>query len=434
MSKSTNTDWWNFEGTPQIKATINYEGGQTLEVTDKDYIVEFEIKQDLSSSNERPTFNLVSDELTLTLLSLDNEFNPFREGEHKITLGCKIDFYVGLEGFDWEKINSFKVVEVSPDEEGYLVKVLAKDFGNDIETNRQRVVATTRDVVTSQDIEDFFDDVFPEYDVIISGIPVGYPLKLFPFETRLEVLDEFLGATFTFARCTEGLISIKSLKAGSPNATLRDDYNIITLTPGLSLSNRYSYSIVAWNEISLKKGADAFTVDLVFPAASTQEFKNIVSPVFIDALEEAVFNSDDGLVVNEILITEVYSNLLTVKVTSTGKGEGKVQVKVTALEFNEVGAKEANVAEKTFSFSNKYVQTKEHADKLKLKFDKFISLQKQYVASEILFTPHLKLGDIVEVDSTRYGVNMTGYIVEQTLSFTSGEYHHEITLLNTEAI
>lgn len=433
MAKSTSGDWWGFECTPEIKAVMHFEGGQILEVTDKDYIVELELKQDLSSSNENPTFNLVSDELTLTLLSLDNEFNPFKDGTTKLKLGTKIDFFVGLEGFDWEKLNSFKVTEVSPDEEGLVVKVLARDFGIDIENNRQRVIASTRDVTTSQDIDDFFDDVFPEYSLMISGDVVAYPQKLFPYETRLEILDEFLAATFTYVRCGEGLILIRSLK-GSPKATLTDDYNIITLTPELSLSKRYDYSVVIWNEISLREGADAFTADLIFPAASTQEFKNIVSPVYIDKLEESTFISSDGTEASDIAVTDVYSNVLSVRVGSKGKGEGKIQVKVTALEFNEIAEGVTDNTKNILSFSNQYVQTEGHANKLKNKFDKFITLQKQYVSADILFNPLLGLGDVVTINSERYAVNMNGYIVEQTLSFTGGEYKHTITLLNTEAI
>lgn len=433
MAKSTSGDWWGFEHGFEIKAIMYFEGGQTLEVTDKDCIVEFELKQDLSSSNESPTFNLVSDELTLTLLSLENEFNPFKEGATKLKLGTKIDFFVRLEGFDWEKLNSFKVTEVAPDEEGLVVKVLARDFGIDIENNRQRVIATTRDIITSQDIDDFFDDVFPEYSFIISGDAVAYPQKLFPYETRLEILDEFLAATFTYARCGEGLILIRSLK-GSPKATLTDDYNIITLTPELSLSKRYDHSVVVWNEISLREGADAFTADLVFPAASTQEFKNIVSPVYIDKLEESTFISSDGTEVSDITVTDAHSNVLSVRIVSKGKGEGRVQVKVTALEFNEIAEGVTDNSKNILNFSNRYVQTEGHANKLKNKFDKFITLQKQYVSADILFNPLLQLGDVVTINSERYAVNMNGYIVEQTLSFVGGEYRHAITLLNTEAI
>ena len=211
---STNADWWSNQGIVRSKAVLTFANNTTVEVYGTDYIKSWKLAQDLSSSNDKPVFDFVSDRLDMTLYSLDNDFNPFAEGSQyygRFVIGTKIDLYVKVDylgpgdELNWDSLGKFKIVDINVSETGTECEILAYDYGFDgIENSKQQILAPLRDIETSEDIELFFDDVFPDYTVFVQEGIADLPKKLFPMENKLATMNEFLSALY----CSAGAILI----------------------------------------------------------------------------------------------------------------------------------------------------------------------------------------------------------------------------------
>lgn len=157
---STNADWWSTQGVIRSWAKLTLADKSTIDVYGTDYIKSWRVVQDLSSGNDKPVFDFVSDRLELTLYSLDNDFNPFAENSQyygKFGLGTRIDLYTKVDylgngdELDWDKIGEFKVAEVEVSPDGTEANILAYDFGFDgIENSKQQILAPLRHRIVSR--------------------------------------------------------------------------------------------------------------------------------------------------------------------------------------------------------------------------------------------------------------------------------------------
>lgn len=123
------------QGIVRSKAVLTFANNTTVEVYGTDYIKSWKLAQDLSSSNDKPVFDFVSDRLDMTLYSLDNDFNPFAEGSQyygRFVIGTKIDLYVKVDylgqgdELNWDSLGKFKIVDINVSETGTECEILDK--------------------------------------------------------------------------------------------------------------------------------------------------------------------------------------------------------------------------------------------------------------------------------------------------------------------
>lgn len=441
---STNADWWSNQGIVRSKAVLTFANNTTVEVYGTDYIKSWKLAQDLSSSNDKPAFDFVSDRLDMTLYSLDNDFNPFAEGSQyygRFVIGTKIDLYVKVDylgqgdELNWDSLGKFKIVDINVSETGTECEILAYDYGFDgIENSKQQILAPLRDIETSEDIELFFDDVFPDYTVFVQEGITDLPKKLFPMENKLATMNEFLSALYCFSRCTGNQIRIRSfdtIQRAILNAT-----NIVSLKPEQSLIRQYDASVVKWNEIGLQSGTEIISLLADFDTAGEKVYSNITFEGYVNKIEETVCTSSDGSNIVDVNISNVYSNALTLKVENEKAGQVDVKIKAETITFNEILEGNLDNDRDLCEINNKYIQTKHHAETIKSKLDKFITTKNQYCGAEIRFNPLLQLSWLVNCNHDNYNINMNAYIVEQTLevSDSAPSGRHSLTLLNRQAV
>lgn len=444
IRNSVNADWWSTQGVVRTWARLTLMDSSIVDVYDVDYIKSVQVTQNLSSGNDKPTFDFVSDRLEMTLYSLDNDFNPFAEDSQyygKFILGTRIDLYAKVDylgvgdELNWDKIGEFKVAEIDVSPLGTEAYILAYDFGYDgIENSKQQVLAPLRDIETSQDIEAFFDDVFPDYNIFIQAGINARPRKLFTLENKLATINEFMEALFCFSRCSGNNITIRTFD-NILRGTL-DKNNIVSASPEQSLVRQYNSSVVKWNEIGLQSGTEIISILADFATAGQKAYRNVSFGGYINKLEEIVCFSSDGADVVDANISNVYSNSLSLNVQSQTKGMVDVKVRAETISFNEVLEGPLDSSEDIYELNNKYIQTKNHAELVRSKVNKFVTTKNQYCHVELLFNPLLKLASLVKCEHSDYGINMNGYIVEQTfeVSDAAPAGRHSVVLLNREAV
>lgn len=441
---STNLDWWSNLGVVRSKATLTFGNNTTVDIYGTDYIKSWKVVQDLSSGNDKPVFDFVSDKLEMTLFSLDNDFNPFAPNSQyygKFTLGIKIDLFVKVDylghgdELNWDKIGTFRIAEIDVSDTGVECQILAYDDGYDgIENSKQQTLAPLRDISTPSDIGLFFDDLFPDYTISIQeGVP-NLPLKLFPLENKLATMNEFLAALYCFSRCSGKQITIKSFD--TTQRAILNATNIISLTPQQSLVRQFEGSVVKWNEIGLQSGTEIVSLLADFAIPGEKTYVNIAVNDYINKPEETVCVSSDGSNVADANITNISSNALTLKVTNENVGLVDVKVKAETITFNEILEGELDNNKNLCEVKNKYIQTKSHAGAIKSKLDKFITTSKQYCGAEIRFNPLLQLSWLVKCTHANYDIDINAYIVEQSfeVSDEAPAGRHKVMLLNREAI
>lgn len=444
LRNSTNADWWSERGVIRSKATLTFSDNTFINVYASDYLKSWKVTQDLSANSETPVFDFVSDRLEMTLYSLDNDFNPFAENSQyygKFTLGVKIDLFVKLDylgdgdELHWDKIGEFKIAEIDVSETGTEAYILAYDSGYDgVESSKQQILAPTREIETSEDIEAFFDDVFPTYTIFIQEGISELPKKLFPLEGKLETMNEFLAALNCFSRCSGNVITIRSFD--NIQRCVLDKNNIVSLSPEQSLTRQYRDSVIKWHEIGSQPGTEIISLIADFAAPGEKKYNNITFDSYINKLEETVCTSSDGSDITNIDISNVYSNALTLKVNNSQAGEVDVKVNAEVISFNEITEGPLDNAEDIYELSNKYIQTESHARAIKAKVDKFIRTRNQYVGATIGFNPLLQLSWLTNCNHADYDVNMNAYIVSQTLEISDAAPtgRHTLKLLNREAV
>ena len=419
IRNSTNADWWSNLGVVRTNAIITMADNTIIEIYDTDYIKSWSVTQDLSSGNDKPVFDFVSDRLEMTLYSLDNDFNPFAENSQyygKFGLGTRIDLYTKVDylgngdELDWDKIGEFKVAEVEVSSNGTEANILAYDFGFDgIENSKQQILAPLRDIETSADIEDFFDDIFPDYNIFIqSGVNV-LPRKLFSLENKLATMNEFLAALLCFSRCSDNNIIIRTFD-NIQRGTL-DKTNIVSLSPEQSLSKQYKGSVVRWNEIGLQSGTEIISILADFATAGQKVYNNVSFDGYINKLEETVCTSSDGSDIVDASISNVYSNALSLNLQNQKAGLVDVKVRAETISFNEILEGTLDSSEDTYELNNKYIQTKHHAELVRAKLNKFVTTKNQHCTVGLLFNPLLKLASLVKCGS--YGQAYIGSVEQR---------------------
>ena len=441
---STNQDWWSDKGVIRSKAVLTFADNTFVEVYGTDYIKSWRVTQDLSSGNDKPVFDFVSDKLEMTLFSLDNDFNPFAETSQyygqfvlgvKVSLFVKIDYLGAGDELNWDPLGQYKIAEIDVSDTGTECNILAYDYGFDgIEKSTQQVLSPLRDISTAADVDAFFSDVFPGYTVTVdSGMP-NLPKKLFPLGNKLETMNEFLTALYCFSRCDGNTITISSFD--NIQRAVLDRTNILSLAPEQSLTRRYDASVVKWNEIGLQAGTEIVSLTADFPEAGVKTYPNIAFDGYVNKLEEAVCTSMDESDVVDLTLSNIYSGALTLRLENLAPGQVTVRVKAETITLNEITEGALSNAESVCEISNKYVQTKEHAAALKAKLDQFITTPNQYIGAPIRFNPLLQLSWLVNCNHADYGVDVNGYIVEQSLELSDSQPagRHTVTLLNREAV
>lgn len=441
---STNEDWWSEQGVIRSKAILTFADNTSVEVYGTDYIKSWKVTQDLSSGNDKPVFDFVSDKLDMTLFSLDNDFNPFAETSQyygKFVLGVKIDLFVKIDylgngdELNWDPLGQYRIAEIDVSGTGTECNILAYTYGFDgIENSTQKVLTPPREIATKADASSFLEDVLPGYTVVIDIDHPNLPKKLFPMSNKLETINEFLEALYCFSRCDGNTITISSFDSVE-RATL-DRTNILSLTPKQSLVRVYDDSMVKWNELSLKPYTEIVSLTADFAVAGVKTYPNIAFEGYINKIEDVICTSLDTFDIVDVTLSNIYSGSITLQLENLYPGQVDVRVKAETIIFNELTEGDLDSDNNVCEISNKYIQTKEHAAALKLQLDQFITTQNQYIGAAIRFNPLLQPAWLVSCNHDDYGVDVEGYIVEQSLELSDSQPggRHTVTLLNREAV
>lgn len=485
IRNSTNADWWSNLGVVRTKAVITMADDTVIEIYDTDYIKSWSVTQDLSSSDDAPVFDFVSDRLEMTLYSLDNDFNPFAENSQyygkfvlgtRISLFVKVDYLGNGDELNWDFLDEYKVAEIEVGDTSTEVHVLAYDCGYDgIENSKQQALLPLRYVNEPDDIVAFLEDVFPDHDfalgfaLAVEDINTSFedltinevlddigdmtidefnaetvdeswkdpsitPKMLFPLENKYLTMNELLLALGYFAECKGNTINLRSFD-NIKRANLDSD-NIVTASPIQSLAQQFDDSIVRWNEVGLKQGAEIASLLVDFKIAGEKIYSSISYNGYINRLEGVICTSSDNSSITDVNLSKVYSNALTLGITNERSGEVDVKIRAEAITLNEILEGELDNSKDIYEIEGVYIQTEERAKKIKEKIDQFITTQNKYIDVEILFNPLLQLAWQMQCKHSDYDVDMKGYIVRQTLevSDSAPAGRHSVTLLNREAV
>ena len=442
---STNEDWWSTLGVIRSKAVITLADATKVEVYGTDYIQGWEITQNLSSGKDMPVFDFVSDRLEMTLYSLDNDFNPFAEDSQyygQFVLGTEVEFFVRVDylghgdELKWDAVGKFKIAEITVSDTGTECYVLAYDYGYEgIEQSEQQILAPLKLVESSTDVADFFGYVFPGYTIFIKEGITNLPKQLFPLEDKLTTINEFLAALYCFSQCDGNEITIATF-----DETLRanlDEGNIVALSPEQSLVQQYDSSVVKWHELGMEQGTDVVTLTAEFDEPGEVIYQHVtIDDGYLHRLEETTCFSSDGSDVLGVVVSDVYANALTLAIENDSTGEVEITVKAETVVFNEITEGDLDNAENVCELSNKFIQTKAHAETIKNKLDQFITTRNKYCEAAIRFNPLLPLAGLVDCVHVDFNVDMEAYIVGQSfgISDDAPSGRHTLTLLNKEAV
>lgn len=443
--KSTSQDWWDNAISIKTKVELTFLDGSLLTLSDSDYIVSFNIRKNIIGDKDKPIFNLIADSLELTLLSLNNEFNPYANGKYskKIKAGVKIKLYSKAilpnnKNLLWDKLGTFFINECKPGDDNNTINIYGLSKAQDILMDNQIPRCPLKIISNKQDINDFITvDLLYDFEVKITSYGNSIlPQYIYTLETRKETLYQILKSTFSYIVIDDNILEINTFN-GEILATLKDSNCIISLSPTLSLNKKYNKSNVPWYINNVLNNKEVANISHTFNSGdnSYKTFKNISigkDPVY--TIENILIESEDSVNATLTSAENFTSNSVDVTISSRNGNAGYVSIRIFATIFSHLLTNENDKDNNIYIHDSIFIQSDLQAKSLQDKIDKFLSINNQYCSANIKFNPLIDIGKRIYIDSNKYEVKLDGYVVSNNISLSNGQYRQEILVLNKEAV
>ena len=401
-----------------------------LEVTKDNYLLTYDILDDVGFANDSPVQSLAANELSCVLLNANKMFSPTNaSGPYygKIKQGVKIEVQIrpSVGDFDWDNLGTYYVTDWNVSYDGMRITVSALDNSQKLITDTSYPNLPVIADNTAAYLANIFGDI--PYN-IIEGIP--NTSHLFPKNTRKDTLNGILNAKSRVSTCDRnGVIQVGKLPFSNVEKVITDNDQIIDLEAINAFITQYEDATVSYSIPEVKIAQQILSLENVPLLAGTNEYVNAnFTSKYVKSIDYAKVES---------------SGATTFKLNSASANQASFSVEATQADaaasvnifgsylnlptFNMLGTG------RCVKVTNEYVQSAAEAQSYRDLLKTFVVCPNQTIKVKIRGNPHIALGSLIRVVSAKYSMTFVGIVVESNLTYDGG-LSGTITLLNKNAI
>lgn len=420
----------------ECKLDIYFNGidGTPLSVTKDNYLVTWDVLEEVSADSCAPFATVSANELSFELVNKNDIFNPSNaQGAYygKIKVGVQVKLYVrpvAATAYDWDQLGTFYLTDWQVSFAGQTVSATATDKVSKIINATRVKLPVYKNIAYNTFIQHFFTKLGMPITLdsaLIGTLRYGYHVL-----QNADFLNNVAGGLQVFIYCdhTGELITRYMHKTVALAHTITDTDQIVEPTTKQSIMLQYDGASVCAqipqlsNITTLYSESDIENTMLTLYRDRTFSNTPVVNVAYITSSGD---NTPyiDGLAYNA---TEIINFSLR------DAFRGRIEFCGQCIQTADVYAEDVG-CDNALKFSSIYIQSQAYLSAFKAFMDAYVQSVLPVLEVSVKGNPRFQLGEKIRVQSARFGLDFTGILIRQNLRYDGG-LSGTITLLNASIL
>lgn len=407
-----------------------YFSASPTTITADDYLMDFQVTEELTAESTTPLGAVSANELSFTLSNFDNRFSPANSSGPfygQIGVGTRVNVFIALDEVTptWTQLGVYYVTSW----QAKLGDAVATVTCTDIVQELLQKPMPDLDIKFNTDFHLLSEYILAQYgyptavvdSILTAAIPYGI---VFTDTTRalFEILT--IGAMAYLIATRTGGITVKKIVSAAPVFTLTDDDQIISINVMQSILKTYGGVSVEYTLPQISDFIEVLRVDDLSVPMGTTTFDLIKYPNLIHSLSGVTLQGPASVVLVDYMSTNF--GLIP---TLQSSGVETVSLSASGRIITFVNQVLSDNVANMLPISNGLIQTAAYAAAYKTVLSNLATADIPELNMKIRGNPLIKLGDTVQVNSARYAVTFTGIVKRMVYNY-NGALSCEATLLN----
>lgn len=420
----------------ECKLDIYFNGinGTPLSVTKDNYLVTWDVLEEVSADSCAPFATVSANELSFELVNKNDIFNPSNaQGAYygKIKVGVQVKLYVrpvAATAYDWDQLGTFYLTDWQVGFAGQTVSATATDKVSKIINATRVKLPVYKNIAYNTFIQHFFTKLGMPITLdsaLIGTLRYGYHVL-----QNADFLNNIAGGLQVFIYCdhTGDLITRYMHKTVALAHTITDADQIVEPTTKQSIMLQYDGASVRAQIPQLSNITTLYSESDIENTMLTQyrdrTFSNtpVVNVAYITSSGDST-PYIDGLTYNA---TEIINFSLR------DAFSGRIEFCGQYLQTADVYAEDVG-CDNALKFSSIYIQSQAYLSTFKAFMDAYVQSVLPVLEVSVKGNPRFQLGEKIRVQSARFGLDFTGILIRQNLRYDGG-LSGTITLLNASIL
>lgn len=414
---------------------IYFDEADPLIVTKNDYLIAWDLLEEVSADNSVPFSTVSANELSFELVNTGDIFNPANIGGayyNKIKTGVLVELYIrpistGIP-YDWDKLGEFYLTDWQVGFAASTVSATATDQISRVINATRVKLPVSENISYSAFITSFFTKVGAPITIdppITGTLRYGYHIA-----QNADFLNNVAGGLQVFIYCNHnGSIVARYMHETVALAhTISDDDQIIEPTTKQSILLQYDGASVCAKIPQLSPVTTLYTEPDIDTSEATpftdRAFSNIpvANVTYVQATGDGLPN-----------ITALQYNATDIlNFTLQNAFKGRVELCGQYIQTIDVYNEDPN-CKNALKFSSIYIQTEDYLRTFKAFMDAYVRAPLPIVEVTVRGNPRMELGQKIRVQSDRFRLDFTGILIRQALKYDGG-LSGTLTLLNASVL
>lgn len=414
-----------------------YFDNEPLIVNKDNYLISFDLLEELSSDSSTPFGSISSNELYFSLFNSNDIFTPTNEnGPYygKIETNAKVEISVREEmnETDWVKMGTFYVYDWECDQGSSCVSVTCNDKMQQLLNLPMPVYMVSQDISVKSFLTDLFTIIGlkkSEYN-IDDNLSKQMLKYAYPLYGNLGVTLSDIAATqlcYIYVDRNE-VLQVKSIKTiTDPVTTFSDDNQITECKVKQSLLQEYSQVKVTYCTKSITDNVEMINLKEQTVQGGLNEFNNLIiekGPMFLPA--HCVIEATEDAYVSDIEYTPWDISLIVNNTINKSQNielfiyGSLINTDVKSYVVTSVDHLVTRMGELPLEITGEYMDNEVHATMVKDLMLGYISNPTPMIELHTRGNPGVQIGDVIEIDNTTNKVHKDVVVIRQDFKFEDG--------------
>lgn len=439
---TTDADYNNETRCLEQKVVIHFSNITPLEITRDDYLITSSVLEEMHSQSDTIPFgNVTSNELSIELLNEEGIFSPTNTNSPYYGLmkkGIKVELFIRpvVDSEDeslqyiWDPLGVYYISDWQAKITGLIATITANDQLYNINTKDLTVLPVNRNIIQKEFYQYIFTNLGLQGNIdetlndIIKYAYINKDTKKALSELNISSLSDCF-CNHTGDVIVQHLINLKDIRAQITDAdqiieadiqqTLISTYNGVNVTYNLPQESDIQ------NVLSLK--------DVIIPGGISSRKNILLTGTPLLKLSYSLLKGVKAHIIN-MLATATSIDITTDNLNETTEG-CTIDIYGTLLVNNEIsiGSESTNA----LILSDMFIQDDVCAEQIYNHLQAYINNTLPILNLEVRGNPKLELGDVIQVDSTKYNLHYTGILIKQKFEY-DGSLKGSMSLLNIDIL